>query len=52
LPDVRLQGLVENIAARSSEGSGVNYTVTIIMDDFPEELRWGMTAFVDIKVDE
>jgi HlyD family secretion protein len=52
LPDVRLQGLVESIAARSSEGSGVNYTVTIIMDDFPEQLRWGMTAFVDIKVNE
>jgi multidrug resistance efflux pump len=52
IPDIRLQGIVERIAARSSEGSGVNYTVTVSMDDPPEKLRWGMTAFVDIKVEE
>ena len=52
IPDVRLQGIVERIAARSTEGSGVNYTVTVSMDNPPEKLRWGMTAFVDIKVEE
>ncbi len=52
LPEVKIQGVVERIAARSSEGSGVNYTVTISMQDRPEKLRWGMTAFVDIKVEE
>jgi len=52
LPDTKIQGVVERIAARSSEGSGVNYTVTISMQDRPEKLRWGMTAFVDIKVEE
>jgi HlyD family secretion protein len=52
LPDTKIQGVVKQIAARSSEGSGVNYTVTIAMEDRPEKLRWGMTAFVDIKVEE
>jgi len=52
LPDVKLQGIVERIAARSAEGSGVNYTVTLTIQDRPEKLRWGMTAFVDIKVEE
>lgn len=52
LPGVTIMGTVEKIAARSSEGSGVNYTVTISMDERPEKLRWGMTAFVDIQVEE
>ncbi|HEX7556485.1 MAG TPA: efflux RND transporter periplasmic adaptor subunit [Leptolinea sp.] len=52
IPGERLQGVVEKIAARSSEGSGVNYTVTVSMQTRPEKLRWGMTAFVDIKVEE
>ncbi len=52
LPGVTIMGTVEKIAARSSEGSGVNYTVTISMDERPEKLRWGMTAFVDIQVQE
>jgi len=52
LPGENIMGTVEKIAARSSEGSGVNYTVTISMDERPEKLRWGMTAFVDIQVEE
>ncbi len=52
LPDVKIQGVVERIAARAAEGSGVNYTVTLSVQDRPEKLRWGMTAFVDIKVEE
>lgn len=52
LPGVTIAGTVEKIAARSSDGSGVNYTVTISMDERPEKLRWGMTAFVDIQVTE
>ncbi len=52
LPGVTIMGTVEKIAARSSEGSGVNYTVTISMDERPEKLRWGMTAFVEIQVQE
>lgn len=44
-------GTVKSIAPKASGGSGVNYMVVIELDDLPEALRWGMTAFVDIKVE-
>jgi len=51
LPGIEIQGVVHSIAPKSSEGSGVNYTVVILMDEIPAQLRWGMTAFVDILVE-
>lgn len=50
LPGVQVDGVVKSIAPKASEGSGVNYTVVIELDELPELLRWGMTAFVDIEV--
>jgi multidrug resistance efflux pump len=50
LPDVVVSGVVTRIAPKASEGSGVNYTVTVELDQIPIESRWGMTAFVDIEV--
>jgi len=44
-------GTVTSIAPKASAGSGVNYTVVIEIDELPEMLRWGMTAFVDIEVE-
>lgn len=52
LPDVEVQGKVTRISPKSSEGSGVNYTVIIELDEIPEQLRWGMTAFVDIEISD
>jgi multidrug resistance efflux pump len=52
LPGVTVSGKVLSIASRSSEGAGVNYTVRISLDEIPDALRWGMTAFVDIDVSE
>lgn len=52
LPDVVVNGKVVLIAPKASEGSGVNYTVVIEMDETPAALRWGMTAFVDIQVEK
>ncbi len=52
LPDVTVNGKVTLISPKSSEGSGVNYTVVIEMDEIPTALRWGMTAFVDIQVEK
>lgn len=49
LPDVVADAVVTKIAPKSSEGSGVNYTVTLRFDEIPGNLRWGMTAFVDIE---
>jgi len=51
LPDVVLEGIIDQMSPMASEGSGVNYTAIINLMDWPEELRWGMTAFVDIYVD-
>ncbi len=51
LPDETVNGTVVRIAPKSSEGAGVNYTVTIELERVPEALRWGMTAFVDITVE-
>lgn len=51
LPDRVLNGKVVRIAPKASAGSGVNYTVIIELDDIPQNLRWGMTAFVDIEVE-
>lgn len=52
LPGAQLSGRVARISPKSDEGSGVNYTVVVELKDPPAELRWGMTAFVDIEVQE
>jgi len=51
LPEVVVNGIVDKIATKASQGTGVNYKVIIILDDIPEQLRWDMTAFVDIQVE-
>ncbi|MCC6904655.1 MAG: HlyD family efflux transporter periplasmic adaptor subunit [Anaerolineae bacterium] len=51
LPGVEVTGTVLSIAPKSSEGTGVNYKVVVALDEVPEGVRWGMTAFVDIAVD-
>lgn len=52
LPDTVVMGTVVSIAPKADEGSGVNYTIVIELEDVPEQLRWDMTAFVDVEVDE
>jgi len=50
LPNLEVKGKVSEIALKNSSGSGVNYTVKITMDVTPKELRWGMSAYVEIDV--
>lgn len=50
LPDIVIEGSVQSLAVKPAQGSGVNYTAIIEMPEWPENLRWGMTAFVDITV--
>lgn len=53
LPEVNIQGTVTYIATKASEGTGVNYPVELRLDEqLPEAVRWGMTAFVDIELQE
>lgn len=51
LPDIEVSGTVVSIAPKAEEGTGVNYTVVIEMDELPAAIRWGMTAFVDIEIE-
>jgi multidrug efflux pump subunit AcrA (membrane-fusion protein) len=51
LSDVVVEGKVIRVAQKAAEGSGVNYTVVVLLDEIPEKLRWGMTAFVDVEVE-
>ncbi len=50
LPNVISSGKVLRISPKDAESSGVNYTVLITLDEIPQGLRWGMTAFTDIQV--
>jgi HlyD family secretion protein len=50
LPDVQLKGKVTSITPRSEVKRGdVTYTVKVAISDPDSRLKWGMTAFVDIR---
>ena len=53
LQETVFEGTVTRISPRAAPGSGgVNYTVVIELDSMHPSIRWGMTAFVDIEVEE
>jgi hypothetical protein len=50
LPDVELRGHVIRIGLQSVDYRGdVTYPVYVELDDDTPELRWGMTAMVEIE---
>jgi multidrug resistance efflux pump len=50
-PDRVFTGRVIRINPMSEPGGGgVNYTTIIELEELAPEIRWGMTAFVDIEV--
>jgi len=52
LPDVQLRGHVGHIGLQSVDYRGdVTYPVTVELDEATPELRWGMTAMVEIEAD-
>jgi len=52
LPDVQLRGHVVRIDLQSVDYRGdVTYPVTVELDEATPELRWGMTAMVEIEAD-
>jgi len=51
LPDLVLEGKVVSIAPKAAPGSGVNFPVIVELSEIPPDLRWGMTAFVDIELE-
>jgi HlyD family secretion protein len=53
LPEQVFAGHVARISPMAEPGSGgVHYTVVIELDEVDPAVRWGMTAFVDIEVDQ
>ena len=53
LPGETFSGRITRIPPMAEPGGGgVNYTVVIELDGVDPRLRWGMTAFVDIEVEE
>ena len=53
VPDITLTGQITQIALMAELGTGgVNYTVVIDPGDLPPQIRWGMTVFVDIDVNQ
>jgi HlyD family secretion protein len=52
LPNVRLDGTVAHVAPMATQGQGgTNYTVWVEPAEMDPRLRWGMTAYVNIKVE-
>jgi multidrug resistance efflux pump len=53
LPEQVFAGTITRISPMAAPGSGgVNYTVVIELDAVDPAVRWGMTAFVDVVVEE
>ena len=53
LPGKTMNGTVTRIAPMSTPGqTAVNYVVTVLLDQIDPALRWGMTAFVDVQVEQ
>jgi len=52
LPDRAFTGRITRISPMAEpEAGGVNYTVIIELEELAPEIRWGMTAFVDIEAE-
>ena len=53
LPDIIFNSSVDHIALMAQPGGGgVNYTVYLSLDKIHPQLRWGMTAFIDIETSQ
>ncbi|MBT3240740.1 MAG: HlyD family efflux transporter periplasmic adaptor subunit [Chloroflexi bacterium] len=50
LKDVEVSAMVVDISSKASLGTGVNYKVTLALDEIPTGLFWDMTAFIDINI--
>jgi len=53
VPERVFTGYVTHVSPMAEPGSGgVNYTVIVEMEELDPAIRWGMTAFVDIEVED
>jgi multidrug efflux pump subunit AcrA (membrane-fusion protein) len=53
LPERLFNGQVTRVSPMAEPGAGgVHYTAVIELDEIDSAIRWGMTAFVDIEIEE
>lgn len=52
VPDFVGTGRIQRLLPMPSTSGGTNYTAWVQVDTMPESILWGMTAFVDIEVQE
>ena len=48
LPDTSVTGTITRLAPKAKEGTGVNFTAVIELDQIPEAMQWGMTANAEL----
>ena len=48
LPGTKVNGTITRLAPKSKEGTGVNFTAVIELDQMPEAVQWGMTANAEL----
>lgn len=52
LPGEEYEGRVDRIAPKAADSAAANFMVTVSVDDIPDVIRWGMTAFVEVPTAE
>jgi HlyD family secretion protein len=48
LPGTEVNGTITRLAPKAKEGTGVNFTAVIQLDQIPEAVQWGMTANAEL----
>ena len=48
LPGTNVTGKITRLAPKAKEGTGVNFTAVIELDQIPEAAQWGMTANAEL----
>jgi HlyD family secretion protein len=48
LPGTEVNGTITRLAPKAKEGTGVNFTAVIELDQIPEAVQWGMTANAEL----
>jgi len=51
LPDISVEGFIIRISPKADTSAGVNFPVILDLSEIPASLHWGMTAFIDIKLE-
>ena len=51
LPDISVEAIIIRISPKADTSAGVNFPVILDLSEIPTSLHWGMTAFINIKLE-